>query len=335
MTTWIISAGDRGRDYADYFFRFAMAFVGGDAQRECMKQVAAGDTILLKRGVSEFLAAGKVVERDGVLSGDGDKEWLRDFDGWDLAGWCHVEWHQPERPEPATGLKIGTIYQTHQSEHLDAVQRLLQAPVVSYVGEPRPTKEVDLDTILAFLIRLGLRISAADDLTEAIRRIRLLADYYYLSQRWNDIREHETRTFLVVPLLLALGWAEQQLKIEFPVKGIGRVDIACFTGPFLQCQDEDVAVLIETKGFASGLDFARRQAEAYAAHFKKCRVILVTNGYCYKLYRRTNGAFSITPQAYLNILKPKDRYPLDPDNVKGATEVLKWLMPASLWQSDP
>lgn len=336
MTTWIVSAGDRGRDYADYFFRFGMAFVGGDGQREYMKQVAVGDTILLKRGLSEFLAAGKVVEREGAVSGDGDKEWLRDFDGWDLAGWCHVEWHRPERPEPATGLKMGTIYQTRQSEHLAAVERLLKTPVPAHAGEPRGTKEVDLDTILAFLIRLGLRISAADDLTEAIRRIRLLADYYYFSSRWDDIREHETRTFLVVPLLLALGWAEQQLKIEFPVKGVGRVDIACFTGPFLQCQDEDVVVLIETKGFASGLDFARGQAEAYAAHFKNCRVILVTNGYCYKLYRRTNdGAFSTTPSAYLNILKPKDRYPLDPDNVAGATEVLKWLMPASFRQSEP
>jgi hypothetical protein len=100
MTTWIVSAGDRGRDYADYFFRFGMAFVGDDQQRESMKQVAAGDTILLKKGLSEFLAAGEVVERNGAVSGDGDKEWLRDFDGWDLAGWCYVEWHRPERPEP-------------------------------------------------------------------------------------------------------------------------------------------------------------------------------------------------------------------------------------------
>lgn len=333
MTTWIVSAGDRGRDYAEDFFRFGMAFVGGDPDRKYMKQVAVGDTIILKRGISEFLAAGKVVEREGIASGDGDKEWLRDFDGWDLAAWCHVEWHRPEKAEPAPGLRIGTIYQTHQSQHLAAADRLLQAPIAAHVGEPRVTKEVNLDVILAFLIRQGLRISAADDLTEAIRRIRLLADYYYSSGRWDDIREHETRTFLVVPLLLALGWAEQQLKIEFPVKGIGRVDIACFTGPFLQRQDEDVVVLIETKGFASGLDFARRQAEAYAAHFKNCRVILVTNGYCYKLYRRTSdGGFSTAPSAYLNILKPKDRYPLDPDNVDGATGVLEWLMPASFRQ---
>jgi hypothetical protein len=71
-----------------------------------------------------------------------------------------------------------------------------------------------------------------------------------------------------VPLLLALGCAEQQLKIEFPAKGVGRVDTACFTGRLLQCKDEDVVVLIETKGFASGLDLTLRKAETYAAHFK-------------------------------------------------------------------
>src|SRR3989442_15575694 len=100
MTTWIVSAGDRGRDYADYFFRFGMAFDGDDQQRESMKQVAAGDTILLKKGLSEILAAGEVVERNGAVSGDGDKERLRDFDGWELAGCSPVEGHLPERPEP-------------------------------------------------------------------------------------------------------------------------------------------------------------------------------------------------------------------------------------------
>jgi hypothetical protein len=180
-----------------------------------------------------------------------------------------------------------------------------------------------------------LRVSAAHELTEAIRRIRLLADYYYRSGRWDDIREHETRTFLVVPLLLALGWAEQQLKIELPVKGVGRADIVCFTGPFLQCRDEDVAVIIETKGFASGLDFARSQAEGYAKQFTNCRVILITNGYCYKLYRRAkNDSFSTDPSAYLNLLKMKDRYPLDPEKVAGATEVFKWLMPSLFTQRE-
>ena len=48
MNTWIVSVGAQGRDYTDDFFRFGMAFVGGDPQRESMKQVRAGDAILRK-----------------------------------------------------------------------------------------------------------------------------------------------------------------------------------------------------------------------------------------------------------------------------------------------
>ena len=118
MKTWIVSAGAEGRDYAKDFFRFGMAFVGGKSQRETMKRVAAGDAILLKRGTTEFLAAGTIVERSGPAVGDGDKAWLNDFDGWDLGGYCYVDWHKPDQPERATGLRIGTIYETTNAEQL-------------------------------------------------------------------------------------------------------------------------------------------------------------------------------------------------------------------------
>jgi hypothetical protein len=66
-------------------------------------------------------------------------------------------------------------------------------------------------------------------------------------------------------------------------------------------------------------------------NFSNCQVIVVTNGYCYKTYRRTSeGKFSTQPSGYLNILKPLDKYPLEPEHVEGALEVLKWLMPATV-----
>ncbi|MGH9932064.1 MAG: hypothetical protein ACREA9_22920 [Pyrinomonadaceae bacterium] len=333
MTTWIVSAGAEGRDYTEFFYRFGMAFVGGKSQRAAMAKVATGDTILLKRGIAEFLAVGTVVERNGHACGDGDKAWLRDFDGWDLGGYCYVDWHVAPQPEPASGLRMGTIYQTTRAEHIAVSGKLLAAPVRPPASEPAPTRRVSDSAILAFLIREGLRVSAADELTEALRRIRLLAEYYYeaghKNGRWSDIREHETRTFLVIPLLLALGWAEQQLKIELPVKG-GKVDIACFDRSF-RGNPADVVALIETKGFSSGLDYAPKQAHAYAKHFTNCQSVLVTNGYCYKTYMRQNDeTFGTNPSAYLNIVRPRNRYPLDPDNVDGAFEVLRWLLPKSL-----
>jgi hypothetical protein len=326
---WQIAAGSRGRDYVDQFIRFGMAFVGGDTPCTTMTAVNSGDVILLKRGLSQVVAAGEVVERNGKHSGEGDKNLLRDFDGWDLRAYCYVDWRVPEKPVDTQGLTRATIQQTRQPQHKTIGDQLLQLPIRSFEPEPTPAETVTDDEILRFLIGEGLRPSAADDLTDTFRRIRVLAKYYYDECKWDEIREHETRTFLIVPLLLALGWAEQQLKIEFPVSG-GRVDTACFSRPFHRKEKECVA-LIEAKAFSSGFHYAPDQAKGYAKAFPSCTVLVVSNGYCYKAYRRADmGSFSEKPSAYLNILTPTKAYPLDPANVGGALDVLRWLMPNSL-----
>ena len=59
---------------------------------------------------------------------------------------------------------------------------------------------------------------------------------------------------------------------------------------------------------------------------------VVTNGWCYKAFVRDAGrpTFRATPSAYMNILQPRDRYPLDPQHVAGALEVLQQLLPSYL-----
>ena len=159
----------------------------------------------------------------------------------------------------------------------------------------------------------------------------MLASYYYNLgyERWSDIREHETRSFLIIPLLLALGWAEQQMKIELSCSA-GRVDVACFSRSYRQ-KNEECSLIVESKDFASGLDYAPKQAQRYAEAFPSCRVVIVSNGYCYKSYIRSeSGNFNTKPSAYLNLLNPRDRYPLEPKTVKGALDVLRWLLPSTL-----
>jgi len=200
--------------------------------------------------------------------------------------------------------------------------------------EPPPTRPVADHEILEFLISQGLRPGAAEDLTKAFNRIRYLARYYYAHDGaddfdWTDVREHETRTFLVVPLLLALGWAEQQIKIELPIKGRRRADLVCFSKPFSRLA-KSRAIVLETKGFSQGLDFAPDQAKAYAEHLPNCGMTVVTNGYCYKAYRRgKRGKFKTAATAYLNLLRPRDRYPLYPENVDGCLEMLRLLLPST------
>lgn len=326
---WQVAAGSGGRNYERAFLKYGMAFVGGDVHRATMARVKAGDVMVLKRGRSSIVAAGRVVERDGTVGGDGDKAWLRDFDGWDLPAYCYVCWHVPDEPVEVEGLTRTTIEHTRVFEHHALADRLIKdAPPREPDPEPQPTRQVNDDEILKFLVARGLRPGSADELTETLRRIRVLASYYYEECSWSQVREHETRTFLVIPLLLALGWSEQRIKIEYPVNG-GRVDIVCLAEA--QHQDgSDPKLVIETKDFSRGLDHAQRQVRTYGSRFPTCRALVVTNGYCYKAFlREPSGAFSDGPDAYLNVVRPTERYPLRPESVGGALDLLDILFPAT------
>lgn len=291
--------------------------------------MAAPDIVVLKRGKSQIVAVGEIVERDGCCQSCGDKDWLRDFDGWDLAAWCNVDWYVPQAPLATSGLTRATIQRINQQHLIDIADHTITTVPrrTDYEAEPRPTDPVTDDDLIAHLIDIGLRPGAAEDLAQALRRIRLLARFY-LNREWYLTKEHEARSFLVIPLLIALGWAEQRMQIERHVPGVGRADIACFRQPVLG-KDDSCVLLIETKDLEQGLDYAPDQARRYAQEFPTCEVVLVTNGYCYKAYRReqNDGSFSMQPTAYLNIMRPRDRYPLNPDQVGGAIEVLSLLIP--------
>ena len=268
---------------------------------------------------------GSVVPRNGSHRGEGDKEWLHDFDGWDLPAYCFVDWHKPPEPVSVSGLTRSAIEQVRLPAIKEHVVRILETyPVEEIKPEPKPTHRIEDEAIVEFLIGQGLRIAAAEELTTTFRRIRRLANYYCRHPAGrHQTREHETRTFLIVPLLLALGWAEQAIKIELQMKS-GRTDLALFDGPFAGDPTECIA-LIETKGLAQGLSYAPKQAQNYAKHLPKCGVVFVSNGYCYKAYRRNKDGFSSEPSAYLNIRDPREAYPLNTD-IPGALEVLRLLL---------
>ena len=318
---WQIAAGADERDYSKWFLEYGLAFVGRDFER--MKQVSVGDIVILKQGTGAILAAGTVVERNGKHGDCGDKAWLRDFDGWDLPAYCYVDWKKPSEPVRTSGLALGTIQRAHQLEPQRIADEMLNTgKIVKPEPEPLETREIEDAELLKFLVKEGLRPSAADELTHTIAKVRLLADYYYHHCQWKDVREHETRTFLVVPLLLALGWAQQQLKIE-----LKRVDIACFSKNYVRDNDDKCIAIIETKGFSYGLEYAQDQAKTYSKDFPNCQVVITTNGYCYKIYRKATDSFPKEPSAYLNLLKLRDKYPVDPENIDGALEAIKWLLP--------
>ncbi len=331
MTYWQVAAGDEGRNYSDLFFEYGIMCVGGENQIKTLMKVEEGDTVILKRGKSEILGAGKIIKRDGVIHSK-DEKWLGDFDGWDLRSYTNVEWHRPEKPIPIhSGLAIGTIMKLWNID----IQKIAHTITTNYPKlEPKPKPNQDDvytlkdDEIVEFLISEGFRPGDAEELTNTFNRIRLLANFYYNKCNWYKIREHETRTFLIMPLLFALGWSEQKLKIEHGIKG-GRIDIAAFSKPFLGDQDDEnksCKLIIESKAFSVGLDYATKQAVAYAKAFPNCKKIIVSNGFCYKAFLKKGDTFSTTPFAYMNLLKPTNKHPLYP-NSKGTLELFKLLLP--------
>jgi hypothetical protein len=339
MNYWQVAAGSDQRDYTQDFLKYGMAFVGGETPVETMKAVECGDRVILKRGMSQIVAVGTVVERNGKCKGNAcdeqaerDRQWLRDYDGWDLSAYCIVEWHRPAEPATVKGLTRATIQQVWQTDLRQKADDILaSAPVMPICAEPQCVAPLNDDEMLEFLIEEGLRPSTADELTATLKRIRLLAKYYWSSKdvEWSNVREHETRTFLIVPFLLALGWSEQQIKIELPVAGGRRVDVACFRRAYRKRNDECV-LLLESKGFSQGLDYAHQQGKDYAAAFPQCRVVVASNGYCYKAYRRKTAGegFEPTPSAYLNLLRPTKQYPLNP-SLGGGLKLLSYILPNS------
>ncbi len=163
-----------------------------------------------------------------------------------------------------------------------------------------------------------MRIKDAEDFAQTIRRIRRLVKWYY--ENGADISEYETRTFLIVPLLLTLGWTEQKLKIEW-----NNIDIAFFEKPYTweNIDSNECIIILESKRLWEGLSFAPNQATKYARKYPKCDKMIVSDGCCYKLYIRKGSNWNYS--AYLNILKLKRKHPYEP-NVGGASDVFLSLM---------
>ena len=110
MNYWQIGTGADQRDYVKECLKYGMAFVGDLRYRKLLREsVQLNDCIILRKG-TKIIAAGIVTERNGRFKGDAsnedddDKDWLHDIDGWDLPGYCYVEWHKYESPIKVKGL---------------------------------------------------------------------------------------------------------------------------------------------------------------------------------------------------------------------------------------
>lgn len=326
MTIWQVAAGDGTRDYSDIFLRYGVILAGpgsegnylenrkiyndptDDSFRSFLRPLAeivrVGDRVVLKRPSGsdwEVVAVGEVTSEYEYHSV------FEDVDGWDLQHCRMVAWKVPPKPLKVPGLRRGTLVRVNNASSIAQIEHLWSSGVaVERHPIPAEPATISVEELIDSLIEEGLPANTAETITSTIWRLKRTAKWY--SGHGDSVGEHEIRTFLIVPLLTSLGWAEQRIRIEWR-----KIDITIFDRPY--SDSARPLVIIESKRHRDGLRYAPEQARTYSEEYPSCRAFLISDGTRYKLFRRTkdNWIFS----AYMNLLSLKRDYPFD-KKVEGA-----------------
>lgn len=317
---WQIGSGNDTRPYDDIFLKFGIAMVGpgesGDVRKpeaeEFFKkygwpdwgskllQVKKGSIIVLRKGIKKILAVGKVLEEYDY------SDLLADIHGWDLRHFVKVEWYTPVNPIIFTDTPLvqATLARVNNPIVINRIHKeeFIQVKAAKDLAELNLPKTVNIDEISQAFIHHGVRIQDADNVAKTIERIIKLAKWY--DNKDPDALEHEIRTFLVIPLLISLGWSEQKMKIEY-----NHVDIAVFSKPYEKENELHPHMIVETKTFFNGLYYAADQIINYAKAFPECSLLVATNGYRYWIYEKVDGKFQAS--GYFNLFNMHEWYCLD------------------------
>jgi hypothetical protein len=339
MTIWQVAAGDGSRDYSDVFLKFGVILVGpgsegnyfankdaynnseSSAYRQFIEPFAeavrVGDLVVLKRPRGdqwEIVAIGEVTSE--YLH----QEVFGDVEGWDLQHCRQVRWKSPNISTVIPGLTRGTLRRVNNAQTIDTINQIWSSgqDIVSLPIPPEP-ETITVDEVIESLIVDGLPGQSAELITNTIWRLRRMAKYY--QEHGADVGEHEIRTFLIVPLLMSLGWAEQRVKIEWM-----NMDVVLFDTPY-KSHNSQPLVIIESKRLFDGLRYAPDQATNYARSYPSCIRFVVSDGIRYKLFLREGDGWRHA--AYMNLTAPKRSHPYE-HGVEGAVAFFRSMIPRSV-----
>jgi hypothetical protein len=338
MTIWQVAAGDGTRDYADVFLKFGVILVGPGSEGNYFENKDAynnneswayrpfietfaeamrvGDLVVLKRPRGdqwEIIAIGEVTSE--YLH----QEVFGDVEGWDLQHCRRVRWKTALDSTAIPGLTRGTLRRVNNAQTINTInqiwstgQDMVPLPI------PLEPKTITIDVLIESLIVDGLPGQSAELITNTIWRLGRMAKYY--QKHGADVGEHEIRTFLIVPLLMSLGWAEQRVKIEWL-----NMDVVLFDTPYKSGKSQPL-VIIESKRLFDGLRYAPDQATNYARSYPSCIHFVVSDGIRYKLFRREGDGWRHA--AYMNLTAPKQSHPYE-QGVEGAVAFFRYMLPKS------
>ena len=328
---WQIGSGDSSRDYSLIFLDFGVALVGpgnpGDERNPeiekfykenpniknwgiVIKQIKKGDWIILRSGQ-------RVIKAVGEATSDYDyNEIFGDVDGWDLQHLVNVKWYLPKKEISfdKSVLVRRTLTNCYNEAVIDRIktEEFEYYPTTIDYKKLKPPKQITTTNITQSLIDYGLRIQDAENIAQTIQRIIKLTKWYHDNDYW--VLEHEIRTFLVIPLLISLGWSEQKIKIEY-----NKIDIAIFKNSFTGDYKTNPSIIVETKRFNDGLSFTSLQALHYSKDYSVCKKFITTNGFLYKIFEKQKDGFVET--AYLNMFNLRERHYLN-HKIDGAVSAL-------------
>lgn len=284
---WQIAAGEAGRFYSDFFLQHDVMFLGpGDLGR--YSKELYGSAVcqgLVGRGISSdicnfhdgvelgdivLMRNGLQVKSVGVVAGP--YEWRSDFDdvyGWDLQHTRRVIWQDHLKDEFEQLQVDGPLFKDRKQMHTFTrvnEERILAPikPLLNAIREralrplPAPLPgPLSLDEVGRELFARGVANDSVEKLVAAIERQRRLLNWYrQLGAASGRPTEHEVVAHTVLPMLLALGWSEQLLAIEWK-----RVDLAAFwTMPSTPAH---CVLACEAKVRNHGLQDVRQQAFGY------------------------------------------------------------------------
>ena len=319
-TVWQVAAGNRDRSYPDVFLNWDVICIGsgGKVIEKFYNKMTERDIVVLHVGTAYVYGVGQVV-------GDScSNDHFGDVDGWDLRFIRRVHWLWDYRRDNNGNPQKFKTYAMNRGDTVQPLKEKTSVGVRKWIdgleitpekshrtlvsipdGEPKP---IEVSKVADYLFDRGVAADSINALTEHIGELQRIASWYDRSGTLPS--ESETVSYLVVPLLRALGWTPQRMAIEWSVKG-GRIDIALFSR--LPRDDKNLSVVVEAKKLDNACLAAKPQAQRLSDQSGRdeCRRLIVTDGIRYGVYVEDNkGSFSDVPTAYVNINRMMDSYPI-------------------------
>lgn len=280
------------------------------------EQMKSGDLVVLRLGTNTVLGVGEII---------GDYEWLDcfgDVDGWDLQHVRRVRWLWNGLEQPkyfnTYALKQGDTTQEMTSEIVKDWLRTLEISDETFERAipqlPKEGKQINQNEIAEYLFAQGVSSNSIEILTREFDELRRIAKWYLTSKEVPS--EFETVSYLVVPILRALGWTPQKMGVEW-----NKVDIALFDQ--LPRQDENLSVVVEAKKKGNSCLSAKSQAQGYAQGKENCKRLIVSDGLRYGTYIKEGDEYKL--KAYFNLTDLRESYPIY--NCLGIKEALRIMTP--------